>query len=81
MIHRKDSENPETLVIIWCVVIVSVVNAFKKIQIPNATAPFLHAENLVGGPSVDRGIYIGERPLVGGELPIGMHEPLSRKEQ
>ena len=41
---------------------------------PDAFFNFIHPP---GGPGVDGGIYIAERPLIRRNLPVGMHVPFS----
>src|SRR6266498_1523920 len=33
------------------------------------------------GPGVDRWVHVAERPLVGGDLAVGMHVPLAQQQQ
>src|SRR5579859_1360185 len=57
-----------------------VKNFFKESAVADATdAPFDFV-NTPGGPSVDGGIYVTERPFVRRELAVRVHVPFAKKE-
>src|ERR1700675_3671195 len=55
-----------------------VENLFKEPAVSNAAYAPLDFVNAPGSPCVDRRIDVAESPLVGRQLPVGMHVPFAK---
>src|SRR4029077_8564791 len=52
-------------------------DAFQKHSVALATALFFNFVYAPSGPGVHRWVDVAEGPLIGGQLPVGMHVPLA----
>jgi hypothetical protein len=58
-----------------------VEDALQEDAIAHAPACLLDLIDAQGGPGMHRRIHVAERPLIGRDLPVGMHIPLAQDER
>ena len=58
-----------------------VKNTLQKLAVAGARQLTFKAKDAQRRPGMDRRVHVAERPLVGRQLPVGMHVPFARHDQ